>query len=377
MNIGTSKKYFKAIVATVLTAATISACEKSPAGDETEVIDSVINIEGKKVISVVPEAGEFEISYTVSGASFDKEAVAVPDAEWLTVAAADETEVKSAAAQVGETRIVKILCAANETSEDRTAKVALTLKGAKSVSVSVLQKAGSDYRVNPTMKLSLDVTDIDETSALITVAPNADSYYYYCVATAEVFNSYTEKSGFLADRVAAVKDAAKAYSEKYGTPYSLSGYLYKGYRALTYKGFTPDTDFVLVAFDMSLSGDYSGNYETLSFHTKAVTPSSSDFEITLSADKSDVKVVPRDKVASYYIVLTNGSLWEQYMTPEGCVEAYMDNYTPDKSYVGDTPVLSTGLNGKGDYLLLVFGYDTVLKKTTTGISYLLFHYDGE
>ena len=149
MNIGTSKKYFKAIVATVLTAATVSACEKSPAGDETEVIDSVINIEGKKVISVVPEAGEFEISYTVSGASFDKEAVAVPDAEWLTVAAADETEVKSAAAQVGETRIVKILCAANETSEDRTAKVALTLKGAKSVSVSVLQKAGSDYRVNP------------------------------------------------------------------------------------------------------------------------------------------------------------------------------------------------------------------------------------
>lgn len=82
-------------------------------------------------------------------------------------------------------------------------------------------------------------------------------------------------------------------------------------------------------------------------------------------------------MASYYIVLTNGSLWEQYMTPEGCVEAYMDNYTPDKSYVGDTPVLSTGLNGKGDYLLLVFGYDTVLKKTTTGITYLLFHYDGE
>ena len=371
------KEYFKAIVAMALTVATISACEKSPAGEDAEVIDSVINIEGKKVISVAPEAGEFEISYTVSGASFDKEVVAVPDAEWLSVAAADETEVKSAETPVGEVRTVKIACAANETAEDRTAKVALTLKGAKSVSVSVLQKAGTDYKVNPTMKLSLDVADVDETSALITGAPNADSYYYYCVATAEVFNSYAEKSGFIADKVAAIKSAAKEYSEKYGSPYSLSGYLYKGYRAQTYKGFTPDTEFVIVAFDMALSGEYSGNYETLSFHTKAVTPSSNEFEITLSNDKSALKVTPRDKTISYYIVLTNASLWEEYMTPEGCVEAYMDNYTPDTEYVGDTPVLSTGLNGAGDYLLLVFGYDTALEKTTTGITYLLFHYDGK
>ena len=56
------KEYFKAIVAMALTVATISACEKSPAGEDAEVIDSVINIEGKKVIAVAPEAGEFEIS---------------------------------------------------------------------------------------------------------------------------------------------------------------------------------------------------------------------------------------------------------------------------------------------------------------------------
>ena len=369
------QKYFEAIVAMVLTVATISACEKSPE-ETTETVDSVISIVGEKVVPMSPEAGEFVISYTVSGVSLDKEAIAVPDAEWLTVIATGATEVKSIGIPVGETRTVKIACAANETSEDRTAKVALTLKGAKTVSVSVLQKASPDYKVNPTMKISLDVADVDETSALITVAPNTDSYYYFCIVTAENFNSYVEKSDFIADRVASIKKDAQESSEKNNTPYSLSGYLYKGYRAQTYKGFAPDTQYVLVAFDLSLSGDYSGNYETMAFRTKSVTPSSTDFEISLNKDMSAVTVVPHDKTVTYYIILTNRTLWDDYKTPEACVSNYMNNYTPATSYVGDQTSLPTEMPKAGDYLLLVFGYDTA-GKTTTGISYLLFHYDGE
>lgn len=370
------QKYFKSIVAMALTIATISACEKSPAGDVPEPFDSVISVTGKKVVSVAPEAGEFEISYTVSGVSFDKEAEVATDAEWLSVVTTDEAELKSVEVPVGEVRTVKIACTANETSEDRTAKVALTLKGAKNVSVSVLQKASQDYRVNPKMRLSLDVADIDETSALITVAPNADSYYYFCIVTAENFNSYNEKSGFIADRVASLKKSAQEYSEKHGTPYSLSGYLYTGYRAQTYKGFSPDTEYVLVAFSMSLSGDYSVEYEAMFFKTKSVTPSSADFEIILSKDMSAVKVVPRDKIVTYYVILANRTLWDDYKTPEACVAAYMDHYTPSTSYEGEQ-ILPTEMPEAGDYILLVFGYDTVSNKTTTGISYLLFHYDGE
>lgn len=370
MNRNFIKNYFMAIVAAVLSAATISACKKdSPSEGENDSKYTII-LENKKVISAEAEGQDLEISYRVSGAALDKEAIAEADVDWLSVKTTKSTETSE-----GEIKTVTFTCAANRTADDRTGKITLSLKGAKSVSVSVLQKANPDYKVNSNMTLSLDVEDIKETSALITIAPNADSYYYYCIVKAEDYNSFENASAFVADRVEKIKAAAKEYAEKYGTTYSLSGYLYKGYRAQTYKGFTPNTEFVLIAFGMSLSGEYAENYETFSFKTKDITPSSDDFAITLSTDKSALKVTPRDKFSEYYIILTGASLWETYMTPEACVEAYMEDYTPSYVYTGEQTV-TTGLTDEGDYVLLVFGYDSSLEKTTTGISYLLFHYDG-
>lgn len=371
MNRNSIKNYFIAIVAAVLSVATISACKKDSPSEEEDNSKYTIILESKKVISAEAEGEDLEISYRISGATLDKEAIAEADVDWLSVKTTKSTETTES-----EIKTITFTCAANQTADDRTGKITLSLKGAKSVGVSVLQKANPDYKVNSKMTLSLDAEDIKETSALITVAPNAtDSYYYYCIVKAEDYNSFENGSAFVADRVEKIKTAAEEYAEKYGTTYSLSGYLYKGYRAQTYKGFTPSTEFVLVAFAMSLSGDYAENYETCFFKTKDITPSSSDFEITLSTDKSTLKVTPRDKYSEYYIILTNASLWETYMTPEACVEAYMEDYTPSYVYTGESTV-TTGLADEGDYVLLVFGYDNSLEKTTTGISYLLFHYDG-
>lgn len=372
MNIDTVKKYFRMIVAAALTAATISACGKSGT-EENEVIDSTITIVSGKVLTVDAAAGEFEISYRISGESAYLDAEAVPDAEWLSPAGG-APEAKSDAPAV---KSLSVAYAANGTSEDRTAKVFLKVRGAKPVGVSVIQKADPDFKVNSDMKFSLDVADVTATTALVTVAPTSESSYCYRIVTADEFNSFAEPSLFAADLAAKVVKAAQDYSEKYETPFSLSGYLYKGYRANTYKGLTPDTRFVLAAFPMSLSGDFSGNCTTLEFKTLPVTPSSSDFEVTLSGDKSSVTVVPVNLLTEYYIVLTGRSLWDECMTPEACVETYLDNYTPAYSYRGEQTVV-TGLPEEGgDFLLMVFGWNSSTGKTSTGITYLLFHYDGK
>lgn len=358
----------KMIVAMVLTIVTIS-CEKDNGGS---AIDSVINVTGKKLLTVQSAASEFEVGYSVTGSSAGQAVTAVSDKDWLTVDA-------------GAPGTVSVAVSANLSSEDREAVVTLSLKGAEDAYITVLQSSNPDYRIDSKMSFDLAVTDIEATGALVSVAPNTDSYYYYGVVAAEDYSKFNgDGKAFVADYSKHLVDYAKQRAESAGVEYSLESYLSKGYKSLNYNGFTPLSDFYLFAFDMTLGGECSGRLAVKKFTTKKYPDSAPDFTITIDKD-AKVKVVPADESVTYILTVDSKSVWDSYTTPKACAEDFLkyvdenDYSIRDFMHKGEytapyyNPKAQTGNLTTGDYVAYAFGYNGT--KITTGISYLRFHFD--
>ncbi len=359
----------KMVVAMVLTVVTIS-CEKDNGGS---VIDSVINVTGKKLLTVQSAASEFEVGYSVTGNSAGQAVTAVSDKDWLTLdASAPGT--------------VSVAVSANLSSEDREAVITLSLKGAEDAYLTVLQSSNPDYRIDSKMSFDLSVTDIEATGALVSVAPNTDSYYCYGVVAAEDYTKFNgDGKAFVTDYSKRLVDYAKQRAESAGIEYSLASYLSKGYKSLNYNGFTPLSDYYLFAFDMTLGGECSGRLAVKKFTTKKYPDSAPDFTITVDKD-AKVKVVPADGSVTYVLQVDSKTVWDSYTTPKACAEDFLkwvddsDDYSiRDFMHQGEftapyyNPKAQTGNLTTGDYVAYAFGYNGT--RITTGISYLRFHFD--
>ena len=353
----------KMIVAMVLTIVTIS-CEKDNGGSG---IDSVINVTGKKLLTVQSEASEFNVGYSVSGSGAGQAVTAVSDKDWLTIdASAPGT--------------VSVVVSDNLSSEDREAVITLSLKGAEDAYVTVLQSSNPDYRIDSKMSFDLAVTDIEATEAMVSVAPNTDSYYCYGVVVAEDYSKFNgDGKAFVADYSKRLTDYAKQQG------YSLESCLSKGYKSQKYKGFSPSSDYYLFAFDMTLGGECSGNVAVKKFTTKKYPDSAPDFTITVDKDANVMKVVPADGSVTYVLTVDSKTVWDSNATPKACAEDFL-KYVEENDYSirsfmhqGEhsvcyyNPKAQTGNLTTGDYVAYAFGYNGT--KITTGVSYLRFHFD--
>ena len=357
------------IVAMVLTVVTIS-CEKDNGGS---AIDSVINVTGKKLLTVRSEASKFNVGYSVSGSGAGQAVTAVSDKDWLTIDASEPGTVSVAVSD-------------NLSSEDREAVITLSLKGAEDAYVTVLQSSNPDYRIDSKMSFDLAVTDIEATEAMVSVAPNTDSYYCYGVVVAEDYSKFNgDGKAFVADYSKRLVDYAKQRAEAAGVAYSLESYLSKGFKSLNYNGFAPSSDYYLFAFDMTLGGECSGNVAVKKFTTKKYPDSAPDFTITVDKD-ANVKVVPADESVTYVLQVDSKTVWDSYTTPKACAEDFLkwvedsDSYSVrDFMHQGEytalyyNPKAQTGNLTTGDYVAYAFGYNGT--KITTGVSYLRFHFD--
>lgn len=360
---------FKMIVAMVLTIVTIS-CEKDNGGSG---IDSTINISGKKLLTVSSEASGFEVKYSVTGSGAGQAVTAVSDQDWAVV---DGSVPGTVSVSVG----------ANLSAEDRTAVITLTLKGAEDAFVTVLQSSDPDYRIDTKQSFALAVTDVEASSAFVTVAPtNSDSYYCYGVVTAEQYSKFNgDGKAFVADYAKQLIDYARKAAEANGQGLSLKNYLTKGYKSHTYDGFTPLSDYYLFAFDMTLGGECSGNVAVKKFTTKKYPDSAPDFRITVDAD-ANVKVVPSDASVTYVLTVDSYEVWSKSATPKACAEDFLkwveesDHSIRSFMHQGEfsecyyNPKAQMGNLTTGDYVAYAFGYNG--SKITTGISYLKFHFD--
>ena len=359
------------IVAMVLTIVTIS-CEKDN-GEKTK-FDSTINITGKKLLTVTAAASEFTVEYSVTGNDAAQAVTAVADQDWIVL---DNSVSGTVGVSVG----------ANLSAEDRTAVITLSLKGAEDAYVTVLQSSDPDYRIDTKIKFDLNVTDVEATSAAVTVAPtNLDSYYYYGVVTAEQYAKFNgDGKAFVADYAKQLIDYAHKRAEANGQEFSLESDLTKGYKSHTFKGFSPLSNYCLIAFDMTLGGEYSGNLAVKKFTTKKYPDSAPDFTITVDAD-ANVKVVPSDASVTYVLTVDRDDVWSSSTTPKACAEEFIKWVEESSDYSirsfmhqGEysecyyNPKAQMGNLTTGDYVAYVFGYNG--SRITTGVSYLKFHFD--
>ena len=398
MNGNFIKEYFKAVVVAVFAAATISACEKNPAGDAVSY-DSEIRLTGPNIVKVDAAESEFTVTFEVSGANCEGTVTAVPGNDWLSIVvdqsdwspvdALKSVAAKSSADGVSDadgtsgdasadagatvTRTLKFKAAENDSAGSRTGSVTFKLDGAKDVKCTVIQAANPGYVVNRQMTFSLDVTDIAESTVTFTVAPStSESYYLYAFVTKESYDSYG--GNFVAMTVGEIQEYAAEYEEKYETPFVLKNRLYRGYVSTTASGLNPDTDYYLVAFDITLGYGYSGNITTFPFRTHSVPPSSDAFTITYDESTGIVLFTPAESTTgSFCIGISTLSAWQAAKSPSVLVSNYISTTSPSVYVASDgARGLPMGSAAEEDddesdsnkYVAFAFSYNPTAKKAS-------------
>ncbi|MCM1176428.1 MAG: hypothetical protein NC335_01595 [Bacteroides sp.] len=359
------KGIFNVIVATALAVAAIS-CEK---GQDEPVIDSTIRVEGSKLVTMDSGASDFEIAYSVEGVHAVEAVTPSSDADWVSFD--DEENIPGT---------INVHITENRTSEDRTAMVTLSLAGAKDVFMTVVQSANPDYKVDKALAFDLDVAEITSSTCFLTVNPNKQtSYFYHGVVTAEHYASYESDEAFIAAYVDAIMNRAGAEGK------TIEPYLYKGYLSYRLNGLSPDSDYYLVAFDLSLAAEYSGVLAKCRFSTKPMTPSALDIELTVG-ENATVTARPRDGFSGKYALeVISLAMWNSYGDPKLAAEDFIEwannsdynisqfMHEGEFSAMYYNPNAQMGNITTGDYVAFAFGCDGA--RVTSGVSYVQFHFE--
>ena len=347
MKLNSIENFLRTIVATVLTVVTISACE--PVSNSGEEQADIISIVGAKVVQVDAAGGDVELSYKLSDAPEGAALTLEFDCDWIEPAAEDSAENSeedaktSALAETGsnpdaENVIssagilkVRVNVKENDSASSRTGKVFFKLKGAKTVSLSILQRANPDYIVNNQMSFSLDVTEITESTVKFTVAPNIeDSYYYYGFFPTAEFDRFPTPAEFVASTVADMKAYAEKFEEKNGFKFNLKNYLYKGYRSTTQVSLIPSTDYYFLAFDLTPGWGYSGRVSTKKFRTSDVPPSSGAFVINYDQKKGIVGIQPTEFASGKFgLGIATAESLADCKSPRGLVSKFVEGMRYD------------------------------------------------
>ena len=365
-------------MATVLTVVTISACE--PVSDSGEGQADIISIVSPKVVQVDASGGEVDLSYKLSDAQDGAALTLEFDCDWIERAAetSEEGAKTSALAETGSkpdaadaTSGVDILklrvnVKENDSASSRTGKVFFKLKGAKTVSLSILQKANPEYVVNNQMSFSLDLTEIMESTVKFTVAPNIeDSYYYYGFFPTAEFDRFPTPAEFVASTVADMKAYAEKFEEKNGYKFNLKNYLYKGYRSTTQVSLVPSTDYYFLAFDLTPGWGYSGRVSTKKFRTADVPPSSGAFDISYDRKKGIVGIQPTELASGKFgIGLATAESLADCKSPRGLVSKFVESmgydlnlYNVTDGYRGLPVSQYTDIVDGTDYVAFAFLYN--------------------
>ncbi len=399
--------FFKGVVAAVLAVATISACSKADS-PRSETIDSAISVEGGTLIKTDAAAATLEVKLSLSGPGAAETVVVTSSASWLkkTIAPAedgsegsgsllddlfksgsegsaeDEGGDAAEAADEAGARSVWLALEENASSGSRAATVTLSLKGAKDVRLTIIQNANPDYVVNSQVTFTLDVNDIAESSVQFTVAPSiSDCYYAYAFVPESTFIRYDNAREYVDSAVVQMKAYAAAYEEKYGTPFSLKSQLYKGYISTTASSLKPDTQYYLIAFDITLNYSYSGNSAVYKFKTAAVPPSSDEFTIVYNQENGTVIFTPSENLSgSYGFGICPAETWENAKSPSVVVDGYLDSeyftaYSVSEGAKGYPLYYNSAIVAGEEYVAFAFSYNSSTGKASN-IAWLRFTYNN-
>lgn len=220
------------------------------------------------------------------------------------------------------------------------------------------------------------VSEISGASATVQVAPtDKTATYCYDVIEKSVLDGYNDKTSFINEYVAQLKELADMYGAIFGV--TLEDLLSKGDESYDYTAyFEPSTDYYVFAAGVSADGAVTTDVSVFPFSTTAPKKSNNTFRVTES--NGYVTVTPSDNNDVY--------IWDILESAEiaGATDseiiadeiAYLKEEDEISSYAvkgADEYDYSEGLTSGTEYTVIVFGYDGA---ASTALTKYAFTYNG-
>lgn len=334
---------------------------------------SEIKVTSSKLVTLDYNSSEVTITYGIEGDSAGE----VPQ----IMVSEDDVQVVDV---TPESAVVVL--PENQSDTDRTVTVTLSCQGAKEAYVNILQGSNPYYKPNARQSFEIVVSGIKYNEAGLSVRPvYTDTYYYVGLIPVEAYNAFESDD----DIIAAAKNSLDRDIESWnlsfgsmGVTCSYKDFLQVGYYNAYLSELSPETEYYVLVFDMSLSGTGSGKIFKEKFRTLPVPESSDDFAITV--DGGVVSVVPKNPSIAYILDVVELSTWDYYggdpmanamdflewVFDEGySVTSWMYKGSVSINYGAESNFTS------GNYVAYAFGYDAQKGEITTDVSYLHFRYD--
>ena len=176
---------------------------------------------------------------------------------------------------------------------------------------------------NDQVEFVIEVSGITTSGAVVAITPSSDDTYYFDVVEKAYYDSYSNKSQFLADYVAEIKAYIDELNE-YGYGVSFADFVSSGYDSYDFDGLLDaNTEYVAIAFGLSVDGVATTVPTAEAFKTLGNggntgggndDPSQNTFSISvteISSTSANVAVTPSNN-DTYYFDIVDKAFYDSY-----------------------------------------------------------------
>ena len=228
----------------------------------------------------------------------------------------------------------------------------------------------------------IEVSGITTSGAIVSVTPSNEETYYFDVVEKAYYDSYSNKSQFLADYVAEIKAYIDELNE-YGYGVSFADFVSSGYDSYDFDGLLDaNTEYVAIAFGLSADGEVTTAPTTEAFKTLGNggntgggndDPSQNTFSISvteISSTSANVAVTPSNN-DTYYFDVVDKAFYDSYSNKADLAAdyvAYLQETAAEYAALGydvtladflssgsDSYYFDGNLDANTDYLAVAFG----------------------
>ena len=235
---------------------------------------------------------------------------------------------------------------------------------------------------NDQVEFVIEVSGITTSGAVVAITPSSDDTYYFDVVEKAYYDSYSNKSQFLADYVAEIKAYIDELNE-YGYGVSFADFVSSGYDSYDFDGLLDaNTEYVAIAFGLSADGEVTTAPTTEAFKTLGNggntgggndDPSQNTFSISvteISSTSANVAVTPSNN-DTYYFDVVDKAFYDSYSNKADLAAdyvAYLQETAAEYAALGydvtladflssgsDSYYFDGNLDANTDYLAVAFG----------------------
>lgn len=282
-------KNFKCLVAALALVLGLAACENDPEFDNKITL-------GKSEVSIASDGAAVTVGYMVEN-PIEGEKISVEyDADWLTVS----TE---------RARTIELSATINDTGADRSEDLIISYRGAKSVTLRVMQQC---YNA----PFTIEILEVGATTLSAMVTTEDNMTWLPLVESKEYVDYYMAmgEEALFQDDIAYLEYTAE--NSEITLEELLSEILVTGSDQVDYARLTPDTEYVLYLYGLTPEGQRTTSivcqeFKTTPAHTGDIT---FQFDVTEKNYRIDFTITPSHTGVPYYFGVASENEINEWMT---------------------------------------------------------------